>query len=99
MSLEPVREDERVVEKPGTAGESVTPGTTDETVTPETGSVWWAELLFGSVCCLTAAVFALAHTAVGPFAEITVVYATIPTILYLAFATVLGVAFFRSGLR
>lgn len=108
MSLEPIREDERVVEKPGTAGESVTPGTTDETVTPETagkkatpgtGSVWWAELLFGSVCCLTAVVFALAHTAVGPFAEITVVYATIPTILYLAFATVLGVAFLRSGLR
>jgi hypothetical protein len=99
MSLEPIREDERVVEAPGATGETVTPETTDGTATPETGSVWWAEMLFGSVCCLTAVVFALAHTSVGPFAEITVVYGTVPTLLYLVVATVLGVGFLRSGLR
>jgi hypothetical protein len=104
MSLEPIREDERVVETATTVREeAVTAGETAgpeaETTAPETGSAWWVELVFGAVCILTAAAVGLAHTSVGPLAGIRVVYGTVPTLLYLVVATVLGVLFLRSGSR
>jgi hypothetical protein len=99
MSLEPIREDERVVETAATTRED--PGTANESVMSETetGSAWWVELVFGSACCLAAATVALAHLSVGPLSRITMVYSTVPTVLYLVVATALGVGFLHSGLR
>jgi hypothetical protein len=104
MSLEPIREDDRVVETAGTARQEVdgageTAVSEPGIASPETGSAWWVELVFGSLCCLTAAAVALVHTSVGPLAGIRFVYGTAPTLLYLVVATILGVQFLRSGLR
>ena len=104
MSLEPIREDERVVETAGAThqevdatGERAVPET--ETTSPATGSAWWVELAFGSLCCLAAATVALAPSSVGPLSRIAVAYGTVPTLLYLVVATVLGLGFLRSGLQ
>lgn len=72
---------------------------TERAPKPETGSAWWAELAFGAACSFTAVGFALAHTAVGPFSEVMIVYPTVVSVAYLAFASVLSVVFVRSGLR
>jgi hypothetical protein len=85
MSTETVREAETV--------------DTGVAAAPNTGSVWWAELSIGTVCWTAAAVFALSHTAVGPFADLTVVYGTIVATLYCAVAVTLGAVFLHSGFQ
>jgi hypothetical protein len=72
---------------------------TEQSPRPDSGSVWWAELAFGGACSLTAVGFALAHTAVGPFSAVTIVYPTVVSVAYLVLASVLALVFVRSGLR
>ncbi len=72
---------------------------TEQPPGPESGSVWWVELVLGAVCALTSVVFALGHTAVGPFSGVTVVYPTVVSAAYLAVASVLAVVFVGSGYR
>lgn len=65
----------------------------------ESESVWWAELLLGGVCCLTAAAFALATTSVGPFASVAVVYGNGLAALYVLAALCFGLVFLHSGVQ
>ena len=80
---------------------SAEPGRTSDAAAdqPDVGSAWWAEVLFGAVCCTAAAGIALANTAFGPFAHVTVVYGFAGSVLYVLFAVTLGLTFLRWGLR
>lgn len=72
-------------------------------IAPEQGrqersrSAWWAELALGTVCSGTAAGFALAHTAFGPFSDVVITYPVVVSVAYLAFASLLGLVFLRTG--
>lgn len=63
------------------------------------GSAWWVEVLFGAVCWLTAAAYALSLTSLGPFGNVAVSYPSVVAIPFLLGTVALGLAFLATGIR